>query len=276
MKRIGDTDVLRKLSIRRNTFEGSMPSSFVGASDCPKCGGVGFVRLDVPVGHPRFGKLWPCDCLVEKRSERLINEYSQVSKLEHFSSKTFETFERDIPGVRDAFEQCQSYAMDPDGWLLLIGPYGCGKTHLAAAIANFALTQQRMSAIFLVVPDLLDQLRAAFVPDHDIGYFEQFNTIREIPLLVLDDLGTENATPWAREKLFQIINHRYNMRIPTVITTNRDIDTLDGRIASRLCDRQVCEWVDLVQVKDYRRRTGEPHRTSSPSRSARGFRRSGQ
>lgn len=231
-----------------------MRSSFDEASSCPICGGAGFVRVDVPVGHPMFGKIVPCDCMIERRRDQMLQQYSEVSKLEHFRHLTFERFDADIDGVREAYEICRRYARNPDRWLLLIGGYGTGKTHLAAAIANDALACQHMQSIFLVVPDLLDQLRAAFAPDHEVGYFEQFTAIREIPLLVLDDLGTENATPWAQEKLFQIINHRYNMRIPTVITTNRDVDTLDGRIASRLWDRQVCDWVDLFRAKDYRKR----------------------
>ncbi len=56
------------------------------------------------------------------------------------------------------------------------------------------------------------------------------------PLLILDDLGAHNSTPWAQEKLFQILNHRYNGRLPTVITANQRLEELDPRIASRLAD----------------------------------------
>ena len=90
----------------------------------------------------------------------------------------------------------------PHGWLVLLGGYGAGKTHLAAAIAN-----QRVKlghpVLFVVVPDLLDYLRATFSPSSDAGLDERMETIREIPLLILDDLGAHNSTPWAQEKLFQ-------------------------------------------------------------------------
>ena len=79
--------------------------------------------------------------------------------------------------------------------------------------------------------------------------------MRNASLLVLDDLGTENATPWATEKLFQIINYRYNQRRPTIITTNRDFDRMDPRIASRIKDTAICSHI-FIDAKDYRERRG--------------------
>ena len=78
-------------------------------------------------------------------------------------------------------------------------------------------------------------------------------TIREIPLLILDDLGAHNSTPWAQEKLFQILNHRYNNRLATVITTNQPLDDLDPRIASRLVDTDLSRALD-IPVPDFRKR----------------------
>ena len=76
-------------------------------------------------------------------------------------------------------------------------------------------------------------------------------TIREIPLLILDDLGAHNSTPWAQEKLFQIINHRYNNRLPTVVTTNQRLEELDPRIASRLADIDLSQRFE-IPAPDYR------------------------
>ena len=59
-------------------------------------------------------------------------------------------------------------------------------------------------------------------------------------ILVLDDLGTQSATPWAREKLYQILNHRYNANLPTVITTANSIDEVDPRVRSRMLDSRLC------------------------------------
>jgi DNA replication protein DnaC len=127
-------------------------------------------------------------------------------------------------------------------WLVFTGVYGCGKTHLAAAIANY-LEHHRRPVLFIVVPDLLDHLRAAFDPQSSVKYDKRFEEIRTAPFLVLDDLGTESATPWAREKLYQIINYRYVARLPTVITTAwtiEDLEKRDPKVASRILDSTRC------------------------------------
>ena len=115
------------------------------------------------------------------------------------------------------------------------GTYGCGKTHLAAAIAN-ARVREGHPALFIVVPDFLDHLRAAFNPQSPVTYDKRFEEVRRAPFLVLDDLGTESATPWAQEKLFQLLNYRYVAKLPTVLTTARLLDELDPKLRTRLLD----------------------------------------
>ena len=71
---------------------------------------------------------------------------------------------------------------------------------------------KRHPALFVTVPDLLDHLRSTFSPQSTISYDKLFEQVRKTPLLILDDLGTESATAWAKEKLYQLFNHRYNDR----------------------------------------------------------------
>ncbi len=217
---------------------------------CPKCKDAGYYCLDVPISDPNFGHLITCDCRLEEKEARRNQELRKLSNLDAFDDKTFETFNPDIPGVRAAYTRCREYARNPQGWLFLYGQFGCGKTHLAAAIANEAINRD-IQVIWTVVPDLLDHLRSTFGPSSEVAYDQRFETIRNTPLLILDDLGTESATPWAREKLFQIINHRYNLKLPTVITSNRDLDQMDPRIRSRLNDVVLCYPV-LLKAGDFR------------------------
>jgi DNA replication protein DnaC len=142
--------------------------------------------------------------------------------------------------LKAALDTCRAYADQPEGWLVLTGPYGCGKTHLAAAIANTRAAMGQ-SALFVVVPDLLDHLRATFSPTSQVRFDKRFEEVRTTPLLVLDDLGTENASPWAQEKLFQILNYRYNARLATVITMAQTIDEVDPRIRTRMLDLERCK-----------------------------------
>jgi DNA replication protein DnaC len=232
-----------------NTVDDDAPL-YVDADACPYCKGSGFLRMDAAVGDPNFGKLVPCKCRDAEKQRRAFDELKRNSNLDNFRDLTFEMFNPRVPGTREAYEAALRFAGDPSKWLLFIGNYGCGKTHLAAAIANDALSKQ-VPLYFAVVPDLLDYLRATFDPNSGESYDRRFETIRNVPLLILDDLGTENAKPWAREKLYQIINHRYNAKLPTVITTNNDMDTVDGRIRSRLMDRALCDMI-LMQADDYR------------------------
>ena len=113
------------------------------------------------------------------------------------------------------------------------------KTHLAAAIGNYQASRGQ-PPLFVVVPDLLDYLRAAFAPNSSVSLDKRFNEIRTARLLILDDLGTQSATPWAREKIYQLFNYRYNAELPTVITSAAHPDELDQRLLSRLSDRRLC------------------------------------
>ncbi|GIW13603.1 MAG: hypothetical protein KatS3mg062_1042 [Tepidiforma sp.] len=165
---------------------------------------------------------------------------------ERLAGFQFRNFETRIPGLRDeeraslaaALEGARRYAEEPRGWLVLQGPNGCGKTHLACAIANRALEHGR-SVFFAVVPDLLDYLRASFAPDRETPYDELFERVRNADLLVLDDFGAQAATPWAQEKLYQVVNYRHLSSLPTVVTTDRSLDELQAvnpRIVARIAD----------------------------------------
>jgi DNA replication protein DnaC len=201
---------------------------------------------------------------------------SSLSSHSLHSDQTFEAFsmrstDPDLQPVerenlRRAVALARSFADNPAGWLVLTGTFGCGKTHLAAAIANFQVASNRPTPMFVVVPDLLDHLRATFSPTSSITLDRLFDQVKSTPLLVLDDLGTESATPWAREKLFQLLNHRYAARLPTVITTSATIDEIDARLRSRMLDATRCT-VFAIQAPGYRgskaQREGKPSRKKS-------------
>lgn len=190
---------------------------------------------------------------------RRHSELQRLSNLDAVADKVFETFELDLPGLTKAqlstlkgcYQRAAAYAESPSGWLLFQGNYGSGKTHLAAAIANHRLAEGER-VLFVTVPDLLDHLRSTFGPSSEVQYDEMFEQVRTVPLLILDDLGAESQTPWAQEKLYQIINHRYLNRMNTVITTNSPLHSLDPRVRSRLVDRNLTQTLNM-DLPDYRR-----------------------
>ena len=245
------------------------PVKSLGDPNCPHCGGAGYVRYDVPMGHEKFGKLESCVCRAKDVAESARSRLFAMSNLDRLTHLTFENFSAngnakakfmsglDRENLHKAFEVCEAFAKNPQKWILLEGGYGCGKTHLAAAIANFAVNSG-MPTLFITVPDLLDSLRFAYA-DPETTFEQRFEEIRSAALLILDDFGTQNATPWAQEKLFQIINFRYVNKLATVITTNLMLDEIEGRIRSRLQDEDFVNHL-VISAPDYRR----PEETSNP------------
>jgi DNA replication protein DnaC len=234
------------------------PSNAIGDPNCPICGGIGFVRQDLPITDPNFGRLVVCTCRQQAIQSAAQNRLFRLSNLEALKEMTFESFksegrsglaDQQATSLQMALSSARQYAGNLSGWLLLMGSYGTGKTHLAAAIANFVVSLG-VPTLLLTVPDLLDWMRFSY-DNPDTSFEERFDEIRNIRLLVLDDLGTQNATPWAQEKLFQIINARYTNRLPTVVTTNLNLEEIDGRIRSRLEDADLVNRV-VISAPDYR------------------------
>ena len=239
----------------------SSTTSGAGDPNCEICQGLGYVRKDHPVGHPNFGKLEICTCRNDEIAQRDHNRLFAFSQLNELQQLTFENFqprgriglgENQANSLEYAYNQSQHFSKNLKGWLLLRGRYGCGKTHLAAAIANFAVTMG-IQTLFITVPDLLDSLRYTYASTGS-SFEERFEEIRKSHLLILDDFGTQNATDWAQEKLFQILNYRYINRLPLVVTTNLELDQIEGRIRSRLEDPELVTKVH-IQAPDYRRPT---------------------
>ncbi len=216
---------------------------------CLACQGLGWVR-SMPAarpGDPDFGRLVRCVC------NPAAPTHTASDLPPRLQWQTFASFivvdEAPPPQGRGSNRAMQAaasaFAADPHGWLLLAGSVGTGKTHLLAAIAQSA----RRSSHFLTAPDLLDELRTGY---NDDSYAVRFDALRMSPLLLLDDLGAESATDWAEEKLFQLLNYRYNWELPTAIATNLPLEKLPARLRSRLSDRTLVKAV-VATVGDVRR-----------------------
>ncbi len=165
---------------------------------------------------------------------------------------TLDTY-RPEPGTQEALELARAvadFAKVPGGGrgLILSGPWGVGKTHLAVGILWAWLDAGRVG-VFATVPDLMADLRTAQFSDERGHGSDLLNILRDAELLVLDDLGVEKPSEWVLETLFRLVNGRELENTVTVVTTNAATPAelgarLDGRILSRLVG--MCEWVKLT------------------------------
>ncbi len=193
-----------------------------GAPGCEVCGGAGFVRLSRPVGDPDFGRVQPCGC---QRAEQAARSAARLQRLSNLGPLSETRISLDEASRQPLATGCE-FADAPDdqpGWLLVSGPPGSGRTLLAAEMANRRVAEGR-AALYFVTADLLDRLRSAMNASSggDFSYALLFEHVRDAPLLILDDLDRISPTDWAREKLFQLLNHRRNSGRRTVLISETD------------------------------------------------------
>jgi DNA replication protein DnaC len=220
-----------------------LPENDLAENPCPICHGAGFVHPLLDSGKTDYKRVVPCECTSERIKQESHDKLQKFSNLGSLTRLTFEKLLPDgrvinglkIPGFKKAYEAAMEYAHNPEGWLILIGPNGCGKTHLASAIANYQLSITK-SIFYIELANLLDHLRATYKLNSEIEYDELFEQLKNTPLLILDDVSISNRTLWAKEKIQQLMNHRYNERIPTVITSSHSVSELEKNLDCHFMD----------------------------------------
>lgn len=146
-----------------------------------------------------------------------------------------------------------SEGKNPSG-LLFLGGVGSGKTFLAAACAN-ALIDRGDEVKFIVVPDFLDEIRDSFQQSSEVKEGDLMQEVKNVPILILDDLGAHNYTDWSIKTLFAILNYRVNYEKPTIVTTNLESQQIEELLGSRVHSRlmEACKFYRLENAKDIRK-----------------------
>lgn len=118
-------------------------------------------------------------------------------------------------------------AVNPPKGLYLHGNFGCGKTYLVAALIN-ELSKRNVRGAIVYWPEFLRDLKSSF----DDDFKERFDYIKRVPLLLIDDIGAENSTPWARDEILgPILQYRMESHLTTFFTSNLSLDELETHLS---------------------------------------------
>ena len=174
--------------------------------------------------------------------DRLRQDLTQTMTFDNFNYKNSKVLER-------GYQQAIEFASNPDGWLVIRGNTGSGKTHLAASITN-QLETNETNCIFTFIPDLVDYLRLSINNTSPISHESLLKDLMTCEALILDDFGTKSNSTWIDEKIYQILVHRYESRLITVLTI-RNLNEIPDSIISRLSDTALVDHIEL-DSPDYR------------------------
>lgn len=268
----------------RITPDSSVPPAGTGrhggngrGGPCDRCGGTGFEIDATADGIARARK---CGCRAGSRADRLLKS-SRIPR--RYRGCSFDSYDDLNASLSRAKIQVKKFVEDypiHDFGLLLLGPCGVGKTHLAAAALLALIEQKGVRGLFYDFRDLLKEIQASFNPVSGTTEMGIMQPIFAAEVLVLDDLGATKMTDWVRDTLSHIINNRYNERRVTMFTSNLDDEIArpavqDERVRERPCLRdqigdalrsRLYEMCEVIQLEgdDYRRTVKHTGRRAGP------------
>ncbi len=203
--------------------------------DCPICRNKGYVLIDPNTQRP-------CECMRQRENMRRIRR----SGLKSLDRYTFQSFQAVENWQKDLLESAMSYARDHrERWFFVGGQSGAGKTHICTAICGELIRKERI--LYICWRDEAVALKPAAVHDPDF-YAARVRDIKNFPVLYIDDFfkvgGGGNPTEGDANLAFEILNFRYAMRLPTIISSEMtlgQIGHVDEAIAGRIRER-AGEW----------------------------------
>lgn len=198
-------------------------------------------------------------CMEEKRQEedrkRQEEDRERFARqaLEHkigraciplrFSDRAFDGYRATTEGQKRALHVCKDYAENfEEHWkagrgMLLLGHVGTGKTHLAAAVANHIIHNTRYTALYATVSQIIRHVKGSFDRDCEYTEAEAYEAFGKPGLLIIDEIGVQNATEFELTVMFEVVNHRYEDMSPTIVISNRSIEDLPKYLGDRVIDR---------------------------------------
>lgn len=179
-----------------------------------------------------------------KKSMALSGKLRRAAIPARFTDKTFDAYVATTDRQIKALNACKEYAEGFDAHLkdgrclMLMGKPGCGKTHMGAAIALHLCRETRHEAVYRTLPGLITDIRSTYgARNDDFSEADIMRTITRCSLLVLDEIGATKTSEFEMALLFNIINTRYEDKLPTVIISNLKPTELKDAIGERCVDR---------------------------------------
>lgn len=261
-------------ALTREDYLRSLSSIYTAVKEqywCERCPGLGecpnlvkghSTQLEL-AHHNIVSSITPCSKQLsheeELRRRRLMRSYYVSEETMNASFEGLVIDSGNLSTVDAAIQFCEKVGTgERVKGLYLHGPFGVGKSYIMGAIGR-ELSERNVASLLVYVPDFIREMKDSI---SDQSYAGKLELLKEVPVLILDDIGAENLTPWVRDEILGVIlNQRANNHLPTLFTSNYSLDELQEHLsisngnrieqtkAARIMER-IRHFVDVYEILD--------------------------